>query len=382
MIDQKIVNSLIEDAKGFWPKRWPEIQEYFQKICLSAAVDVIMWDFSLFTKKGETHTLAELKANAKCSEPAEYVFEKLLDILVEDNVLSLENGVYTCLDNDPEVWSPAEMVSEAIRKIPEEGAAFQWLARGIGGLHRFISGKLTGEEVMFGPWSDFSLVGQVYFTSEVYGFWSKLAGQSVKRLINEAFDKPITVLEIGAGTGSGTYDMFQSLGGPEPTHQKIGKYICTEIHKRLIKKTAKDPKFADYLDIMEFEGVDVTKPLEEQDVPLESADLLYAVNVMHATDDILACCEAMYKLVKKGGYAVLGEIAPSKGKLYRYMELTFGQLYSYYHYNDKDLRPQSPILRPEQWIEYFKKAGFSEAVAIPGDAIEGCDRGGSIIAYK
>jgi len=211
LIDNKIVNALIEDAKGFWPKRWSEIQPYFQKICLSAAVDTIMWEFSLFPKKGEQHTLAELKQTVNCNPSAEYVFEKLLDILVEDKVLSFENGVYTCLDNDPEVWSPAEMVAEAIRVIPEEGAAFQWLARGCGGLHRFIRGKISGEEVMFGPWSDFTLVGQVYFTSEVYGFWSKLAGQSVMRLINEAFDKKITVLEIGAGTGSGTHDLFNSL---------------------------------------------------------------------------------------------------------------------------------------------------------------------------
>ena len=103
---------------------------------------------------------------------------------------------------------------------------------------------------------------------------------------------------------------------------------------------------------------------------------------MHAINDISEACNSMYKLVKPGGYVVLGEISPPPGGLYRYMELTFGLLASYYLYDDKELRPLSPILLPEQWIEHFKKAGFSAAIAIPGDKLEGCDRGGSIIAKK
>ena len=133
---------------------------------------------------------------------------------------------------------------------------------------------------------------------------------------------------------------------------------------------------------MEFKALDVTKPLAEQDVTTGSVDLLFAVNVMHATNDILQACNTMASLVKEGGYVVLGEISPPKDGLYRYMELTFGLLASYNQYDDKDLRPNSPILRPEQWIEYFKKAGFTEALAIPGDKLEGSDRGGVIIARK
>ncbi|HOE99816.1 MAG TPA: class I SAM-dependent methyltransferase [Spirochaetota bacterium] len=376
-LDKYLIDQLVKDAEDVWPKRWSEIESSFQKITLSAAVDIIIWDLSLFSKKGDTGTYSDMKNTVGITPDNEYVFKKLLDILVEENILSREGEVYVCVDNDPEIHSPIEYIAEAVRDIPEEWAAFQWLARGIGGLKRFIKGKLSGEEAMFGPWGDFTLVGQVYYTSEVYGYWSKLAGKTVTRLINNVFDRKITVLEIGAGTGGGTTDLFKSLGEPR---NKIEKYIFTDIHKRLVKKSSKN--FEEYFDFMEFKGLDVTLPLEEQEVDLESADLLYAVNVMHATNNILSACSAMYKLIKKGGYAVLGEIAPPKDKLYRYMELTFGLLSSYSYYEDKELRPLSPILRPEQWIEYFKKAGFRDAIAIPGDRLPGCDRGGAIIAIK
>lgn len=380
MFEQKIIDSMIEDARSLWPERWPVIEKHFQKCCLAASVDVVMRDLGLFAKKGDQETYDSMKEKIGGIYPdAEYVFQKLLDILVEDEVLTLENGTYTCKDPMPEVFSAAEHLVEAVREIPEEGAAFQWLARGAGGITQFIRGKITGEEVMFGPWADFSLVGDVYYTSEVYGFWSKLAGKVVKTVIETQFqDKKIEVLEIGAGTGNGTFELFKSLGNPA---DKFEKYIFTDIHRRLVKKTSKN--FKEYHDFMDFRALDVTKPLEEQEIELENADILYAVNVMHATNDILSACNTMAKLTKKGGFAILGEIAPPAiDRLYRYMELTFGLLGSYFQYDDKDLRPKSPILRQEQWIEYFKKAGFSRAVAIPGDNIEGCDRGGVIIAQK
>jgi len=377
LLNEKLINELVEDARNLWPKRWPEIEEGFQKVCFSAAVAIILWDYSLFTKKGDKLTFEQMKKEINLNPDAEYVFKKLLDILVEENVLSFSDGVYTCNDPDPDVQSPIEWLVEGVRKVPEEGAALQWLARGIGGLKRFIKGKLSGEEVMFGPWSDFSLVTELYFTSEVYGFWSKLAGITVSKLIKNVFNKKINILEVGAGTGNGTMELFKSLGDPR---KYIEKYIFTDIHKRLVKKSSQN--FTDYFDFMEFKALDVTKDLQEQEMALENTDLLYAVNVMHATNDILKTCDTMYKLVKKNGYVVLGEIAPPKGKLYRYMELTFGLLASYNQYDDKDLRPLSPILRPEQWIEYFLKAGFKDAIAIPGDKIPGCDRGGAIIAIK
>lgn len=377
MLNEKLINELIEDARLLWPKKWPEIENAFQKVCFAASVEIILWDYVLFKKKGDRLTIEEMKQRINLNPDAEYVFQKLIDILVEENVLSFSNNEYICNDPDPDINSPIELLVEGLRKVPEEGAALQWLARGIGGLTRFIKGKLSGEEVMFGPWSDFTLVGEVYYTSEVYGFWSKLAGITASKLIKNVFNRKINVLEIGAGTGNGTIELFKSLSEPR---KYIEKYIFTDIHKRLVKKSSQN--FTDYFDFMEFKALDVTKDLKEQEIALENTDLLYAVNVMHATNDILKACNTMFNLVKEEGYVVLGEIAPPKDRLYRYMELTFGLLGSYNQYDDKNLRPLSPILRPEQWIEYFLKAGFKEAIAIPGDKIEGCDRGGAIIAKK
>ena len=64
------------------------------------------------------------------------------------------------------------------------------------------------------------------------------------------------------------------------------------------------------------------------------------------------------------------------------MELTFGLLPSYHAYDDKHIRPDSPIIRPSLWAEEFKKAGFKTVDTIPGDRYKDIDRGGIVIGIK
>jgi len=376
LLKDDVLKRLLDESIKLWPMRWSIIEKYFQKSCFAAAVDTVMWDMGFFKVKKEERIYADMVKAAGVVPDAEYVFQKLLDILCEESVIEKNGDRYICLDNDPDVPSPAEVLVESVKEVPEEWAAFQWLSRGIGGLKRYLNGKLAGEEVMFGPYGDFTLVGQVYYTSEVYCFWSKIAGATLTE-ITKAAGKKLTILEVGAGTGSGTTEFFTSLVDPR---KYVEKYIFTDIFKKLVKNAAKT--FVDNSDFMEFKTLDLSKPLEEQDFQIESVDILYAVNVMHALNDIKTACKTMFDIIKKGGFVVLGEISPPKNKLYRYMELTFGLLASYNKYDDKDLRPLSPILRPEEWIDNLKKAGFTDAIAVPGDRLEGMDRGGAVIVKK
>ncbi|MBN2546765.1 MAG: class I SAM-dependent methyltransferase [Spirochaetes bacterium] len=377
MFNEKVINQLVEDAKEVWPLNWPDVENYFNKSCFSISVDIIMRHLGLFQKKGDFETFDSIKQKINIFKDAEYVFCKMLEVLCEEKIIEKKDSGFICLITDPDIEAPAEYLVSVTRKIPDEGAPFQWLARAYGGLVHFIKGKIYGEEVMF-PFNDFSLVEDVYYTSKVYNFWSILTGKAVKRIIDEKYNKKITVMEVGAGTGNGTYNVFKNT---ENIEKKFEKYIFTDISKALIKKAGKSERFNKY-DFIEYKPYDLTKELKEQDFEEEFADIVLAVNVLHATKNLTQSCKALHKLVKKDGYVILGEIAPPLDGLYRYMELTFGLLASYYNYDDKELRPNSPIIRSDKWIELFQKAGFSEVIAIPGNKLQNCDRGGIIIAKK
>ena len=378
MFSDGTIKKLVDDAKSVWPANWPEIEEMFDRCSFSASVDIIMKKFQLFQKKDDFETIDSIDKKIKIFDDAKYVFTKMLDILCEEKVLAKKDNGYICINDDPEIESPAEALVIATRKIPSEGAPFQWLSRGIGGLYDFICGRLYGEEVMFGPYSDFTLTEEVYFNSNVYGFWSILAGKTVKRLIEELHDRKITILEIGAGTGNGTFNVFENT---ENVNDKFEKYIFTDVNKNFLRKAKKSDYFSKF-DFIEYKELDATKDILEQGFEKNMVDIVLAVNVLHASDNLLEGCKTAYKLVKEGGYVVLGEIAPPPDGLYRYMELTFGLLASYNKYNDIEERPDCPIIRPDKWIEVFKKAGFKDVIAIPHNRLEGCDRGGVVIAKK
>ena len=372
-IDRGLIDRMVADAKAVWPDNFEDIEEMFNRCCFAMAFDAVT-KLELFQKKGDFETLDTIREKVGLFDKAEYVMKHILRILVDEEVLEQKDNGWVCVDNEPYIETPAEALVIATRKFPEEGAPFQWLARSHDGLTRFIQGKLYAEEVMF-PMGSFKLVEEVYNTSNVYSFYSKLAGKAVKRLVEGHFDRKITMFEIGAGTGNGTANVLNE------TSEKFEKYVFTDVGKALVQMGHRRFKKSGY-DFLEYRVFDAVKPLADQDLAEESVDLALAVNVMHATDDIIVGLENTKKLLKDDGVLLLSEIAPAKESIYRYMEMTFGLLPSYSEYKDLSTRPVAPIIRPEEWVDAFKKVGFSEVITVPGEGADALDRGGIVIGIK
>jgi SAM-dependent methyltransferase len=368
---EKLLNG---DAKELWPGRMEEIQYFADRAGFSISVDIIINQLGLFQKKNDFETFDSIKTKINLFEHAEYVFVKMLDILCQERVLEKKDGGYICLDSYIEVENPCELLTQAAHTIPQEGFFFQWMARSFGSLSQFIGGKVFGEEVMF-PFNDFNLIEKMYYTSDVTSFYPRLAGKAIKRIIDSKVDK-VCLLEVGAGTGNSADNVLKEFDTPGKYFEK---YYFTDIAKGILKRSRK--KFAKF-EFMDFRLFDLCQDFREQGLAKDLADIVLAVNVLHATDNLAQSCKSLYELVKDNGYLVLAEIAHPEDGMYRFMELTFGLLRSYYLYGDKDFRPISPILRPDKWIEVLKGAGFREALAFPDNPPAIQDRGGIIIARR
>lgn len=372
-LEQSLIDQLIADAKSVWPENFSEIEEMFNGCCFAMAFGVIS-KLGLFQEKGEIETIASIREKVGLFKDSEYVMKHVLRILCDEQVLEPKDDGWICVDNEPYVDKPAESLVNATRQFPEEGAPFQWLARSWDGLVEFIQGKIYAEEVMF-PNMDFKLVEEVYNTSNVYGFYSRLAGKAIKRIVEDHFDRPVTMFEIGAGTGNGTANVLSE------SSDRFEKYIFTDVGKALIQRGKRRFKKSGY-DFLEYKELDACKDLAEQDIAEGCADIALAVNVLHATDDILLGLTNAGKLLKDGGILILSEIAPPAGGIYRYMEMTFGLLPSYSVYRDTDLRPVAPIIRPSEWVQAFDEVGFKHVTVVPGEGVDGMDRGGIVIGVK
>jgi SAM-dependent methyltransferase len=367
----ELIEGLVADARSVWPENFEEIEERFNACCFAMAYRAVS-TLGLFDQKGAFETMASIREKVGLFKDAEYVMAHILRILVDEKVLETKDDGWVLVDNEPYVDPPAEALVMATRRFPEEGAPFQWLARSQDGLVAFIKGQLFAEEIML---PDFKLVEEVYNTSNVYGFYSRLSGKAVKRLVEEHFDRPITLFEIGAGTGNGTANVLSE------TSDRFEKYIFTDVGKALMQMGKRRFKKSGY-DFLDYRVYDACGDLAEQDIPEGCADMVLAVNVMHATDDIIHGLVNARRILRDDGILVLSEIAPPKGGIYRYMELTFGLLPSYSVYEDKALRPVAPIIRPDEWVQAFQRVGFRQVEAIPGDRAREMDRGGIVLGIK
>jgi len=367
--DEKMLKELTNDAYNVWPKKFSDYEKVFNKCCLAICIDVIK-KLGLFSKPGDKESVEGIKSKIGLANQAEYLFNKILYILLEEKVLSFDGKDYQLIKY-PDIEGASELLVKVTRDFPEEGAPFQWLARSYSSMIDFIKGEALPEDIMF-PWGSFELVEDVYYSSEVYGFYSKLAGIVVKKLIDNVFKKDITLLEVGSGTGNGSAMVFNNT-------TKFEKYYFTDISRSLLRGSKKRFEAYDFIDYKLF---DITKDYKDQGFENETIDIILAVNVLHATNNVLDVVKKLKKLLKPGGILVNAEIAPPPSSIYRYMELTFGLLPSYNTYDDKDERPISPIIRPEQWCDVYKKAGFVEAEAIPQVSDDFSDRGGVIIGIN
>ncbi len=368
-----LIENLAEDAHRVWPANFADIEAMFNRCCFAIAFGSVR-RLGLFGAQGEFETMESIREKAGLFKDAEYVMGHVLRILCDEGVLQARDGGWECVDPEPYVDTPAESLVIATRTFPEEGAPFQWLARSADGLVGFMKGEVYAEEVMF-PMGSFGLVEEVYNTSNVYGFYSRLAGLAIGRLLREVFAKPVTLLELGAGTGNGTENVLRTVS------EGFEKYFFTDVSKSLVQLGQRRFKKRGF-DFLEYRTFDACAVHVEQQFDEESVDIVLAVNVLHATNDIDAGLENIHRLLRPDGVLVLSEIAPPRGGIYRYMELTFGLLPSYNVYNDRARRPVSPIIRPNEWAEALGRAGFGAVEAIPGARWDTIDRGGLLIAAK
>lgn len=110
----------------------------------------------------------------------------------------------------------------------------------------------------------------------------------------------MSVLEVGAGTGSMTGRIIEGL------RHRFSQYVYTDISQAYFE--AAREKFATFESKMTFRLLDVEKDAVEQGYQAESYDLVVAAWVLHATRDLASTIRHVRRLLKPRGKLILVEI--------------------------------------------------------------------------
>ena len=175
-----------------------------------------------------------------------------------------------------------------------------------------------------------------------------------KALANFPQDKPLRILEIGAGTGGTTSYVLPIL----PSQQT--EYFFTDISP-LFLSCAKE-RFSQF-NFVRYELLNIENDPKTQGFATESFDIVLAVNVLHATSDMTETLTHVKKLLKPNGLLILVEGTNPEN----WVDITFGLTDGWWRFTDTELRMNYPLMSREKWQALLHQSGFRNFAALPAD---------------
>ncbi|KAF4539201.1 Beta-ketoacyl synthase [Lasiodiplodia theobromae] len=162
------------------------------------------------------------------------------------------------------------------------------------------------------------------------------------------------ILEIGAGTGGTTRNIFDTIGST------YSSYTYTDISSGFFEKAAE--KFHDHVNKMTFKVLDIEKDVSQQGYEEGGYDVIIAANVLHATRNLAETMQHTRALLKPGGYFILMEVT---GDLLR-NPFVMGALPGWW-LGAEEGRRLSPGISTVEWDELMQSTGFSGVNAVLHD---------------
>lgn len=179
------------------------------------------------------------------------------------------------------------------------------------------------------------------------------------------------LLELGAGCGSAASGFLKNLKY-EGRHGLIKDYILSDISPTLLRMGLERAQAAarESAVSLERKKLDFDKEFSVQGIARNSIDVIYGVNSLHITKNILFTLRQILDSLKKGGMLLISESVRSPENRFLFQEGIFNILDGYRNVElEGEARPNAGFLSTDNWVGLFNAAGF--------DAIEVIDEAGT-----
>jgi acyl transferase domain-containing protein/SAM-dependent methyltransferase len=214
-----------------------------------------------------------------------------------------------------------------------------------------LKGDLNPLQLIF-PDGNLATAEHLYSDSPSVRFYNTLAQYALSRVLEKLpADRPLRVLEVGAGTGGLTQYLLARLPADRT------EYVFTDLSNAFFIKAGQ--KFADY-PFVRYQKLDIEQDPCAQEFAANSFDVVVASQVLHATRDLRTTLTNVRRLMAGDGMLMLLEIV----KPARWIDLVFGLTEGWWLFSDTHLRQEYPLLTFPQWQGLLGELGFRETVDI------------------
>jgi SAM-dependent methyltransferase len=170
--------------------------------------------------------------------------------------------------------------------------------------------------------------------------------------------RALRILEVGAGPGSAS-EILLRLFDERGLLPQVDRYLITEPNAFFLRSGQR--KLArQYPGLpIEWSALNLDLPWSDQGINSGEFDLIYAVNVMHISRDLLFSLNEARSALASDGWLVIGECLRPYFNQPIYPELMFQILESFTNVQtDPEIRPNPGFLTAEHWRRAFTRAGF------------------------
>lgn len=175
----------------------------------------------------------------------------------------------------------------------------------------------------------------------------------------------LRILEVGAGAGSASEALLRCFD-ERGILGRIERYLITEPSAFFRRHAERQLSKAHSNLSLQWGTLDINLPWESQGIALDEFDLIYAVNVMHISKDLLFSLNQARSALARDGWLVIGECLRPYVRQPIYPELIFLIMESFIQVDtDAEIRPNPGFLTSDQWHQAFTRAEFERVDVAP-----------------
>jgi acyl transferase domain-containing protein/NADPH:quinone reductase-like Zn-dependent oxidoreductase/ubiquinone/menaquinone biosynthesis C-methylase UbiE/acyl carrier protein len=338
-------------------ERYQGLAQEINRLCCGYVFDALQKLGASF-HEGQRFTTQQLADRLEIAEQHRRLFAaRYVPMLAEDEILRplpQEDGTSGQAWEVTQPSSGVDVVTHWKKLLTENPAFFAelMLIRRCGSeLAGVLKGDLNPLQIIF-PDGNLSAAEHLYSDSPSVRFYNTLAQHAVGRVLAQLPpDRPLRVLEIGAGTGGLTQYVLPRLPADRT------EYVFTDLSNHFFIKAGQ--KFADY-PFVRYQKLDIENDPQSQEFAPHSFDIILASQVLHATRDLRTTLTNVRRLLAGDGLLVLLEVV----KPARWIDLVFGLTEGWWLFADKELRQDYPLLAFPKWQHLLGNLGFQETVDI------------------
>ncbi|WP_431045998.1 SDR family NAD(P)-dependent oxidoreductase [Streptomyces sp. P1-3] len=260
--------------------------------------------------------------------------------------------------------APRERFRDLTERCP--GLAVELTLLGTCGtrLPEVLSGRRAPEDVLPTE-TNRHLLEELYSGGGMPWFGARAARAVLAALVRTwPADRPLRVLEIGAGSGGTTAQLLPVLP-PERT-----EYAYTDVSDSVFPRARR--RFPAH-DFVTYRTLDLDQDPVEQGLPEAGFDVVAAGHALHTADDLRRSLDHIGRLLADGGLLLATEPHDPAASA-----LLSGLLPGFWRQQDPDLRPDGPLLSADAWTAVLTHAGYGDATAV-GQGERGSDAGESSV---